>query len=213
MSDTGVAGQAQSPLDAISEMRSTAKWMIAALGAVGASLLAAFPLGALNGVSNTTDLIWATIGLVLGISGVAYAIWRTAEALSPPITTLSSVNDDGLKTLRTLLDASPETFYGPFGNSVHDLVEKRRYYEHAVISISKLIASNEDSSQDLALQRALAEQESNARLARNLQKRLLEFAHAWQVREQLRKARIHAMAAVGVIIIGVVLIMIAAIEH
>jgi peptidoglycan/LPS O-acetylase OafA/YrhL len=55
------------------------------------------------------------------------------------------------------------------------------------------------------LERTLADARANADLARGLQSRLVEFALAWKVRNAVRRARLHTLAAAAVVALGAVL--------
>jgi hypothetical protein len=202
-----------SPLDAIPDMRSTAKWTVAALGAVGAALLGAVPVSALGRIHGGAAIAEASGGLVLGLGGVAWAVWHTAEALTPPVTTLSALRTDELAPLRTFIDRSPEAFYGPFGTSVAELAAARRLHELLARNLADALATETDRTRLRAIERTLGLARSNADLARSQQRRLLEFAHVWQVRAALRRARVHTLMAVGVIVLGVVLLLVAAAGH
>lgn len=199
-----------SPLDAIPDMRSTARWTVAALGAVGTVLLGVVPVSALGKLHGTTDITIAATGLALGIAGVSWAIWHTAEALTPPVTTLFTIESSELAPLRAIVKRWPESFYGPFGSSVTELVRQRRLHDQVAINLAEAAAMEKDADRRRTLERVLADARANADLARSLQRQLLEFAHAWQVRAALRRARLHTVMAVGVILLGTILVMIAA---
>lgn len=199
-----------SPLDAVADMRATAKWTAASLGAVGAALIAIVPLSAFNKLHGTGDVVVAAIGLTLGMSGVCWAIWHTAEALTPPVTVIEDIDGEDLAPLRALLLRSPESFFGPFGTTAAALVQQRRFHQKVASNLADTLASRSDPVEVTALQRALKDAADNVELARAMQRRLLEFAHAWQIRAALRKARAHTMAAVAAIVLGVVLISVAA---
>jgi hypothetical protein len=210
MTDSDGPLRPPSPLDAVPDMRSTAKWTIAALGAVGAVMIGAIPLSTLGKLDGAADLAIASIGLVLGVGGVAWAIWHTSEALTPPVTTLSSLDSRELAPLRAYLERSPESFFGPFGASVDELVAQGGFHAQVAINLADAVALEKDPNRRQNLERTLADAQANASMARILQRQLLEFAHAWQVRAALRRARFHTMTAVGVTLFGVILVMIAA---
>jgi hypothetical protein len=64
-------------------MRVTAKWIIGAAAAVGAVLLGGAPLAAIGKIHGIGSAAEALAGLVIGLAGVGWAIWHTAEALIP----------------------------------------------------------------------------------------------------------------------------------
>lgn len=199
-----------SPLEAIPDMRATAKWTAASLGAVGAALIAIVPLSVFEQLDGGGDLILAALGLALGIGGVCWAVWHTAEALTPPVTVIEDLDGEGLAPLRALMARSPESFFGPFGTSIADLQRERRLHEKIAANLTDALAAQHDPAETEALRRASQDAAANIALARTLQQRLLEFAHTWQVRAVLRRARAHTMAGTAAIVLGVVLIAIAA---
>jgi hypothetical protein len=198
-----------SPLDALPDMRSAAKWTIASLGAVGAALVAVVPLSALNRLQDPADIAVVVIGFVLGAGGVAWAIWHTAEALTPPITTLADLESDALAGLRKRITESPESFLGPFGSSTAELLGERRFHEVVAGNLADAVAAETDPERLAVWRRALDDALANLAHARSLQQQLLEFGHAWQVRAKLRNARLQTMAGTAAIVIGLVLVMIA----
>ncbi len=198
---------APSPLESVPEMRSTAKWTLAALGAVGAVLLGAVPLEAIGKLTSTGDFLLVAGGLVLSVGGISWAIWQTAEALTPPVTTIADFESAGLASLRAQLKRSPGTFYGPFGASASELVAACRFHESLAVRFAEAASSEPDLRRRHSLERASKDAQANVDLARGLQQRLLEFTHAWQVRAVLRRARLHTMMGVAVTVVGALLIM------
>jgi hypothetical protein len=175
-------------------MRATAKWTVAALGAVGAALLGTTPLAGLGRLANVGDTVAALAGLLLGLLGVTWAVWHTTEALTPPISALATLENPGLASLRTEIAKNPEAFFGPFGTSRAELAAARQLHEAV---LTKLTVR--------ALKAAAADARANASLAAALQQRLLEFVHVWQVRGALRRARLQTFVGLAVTAVGVVL--------
>jgi hypothetical protein len=208
MKDPERSAPLPSPLDAIPDMRATAKWTIASLGAVGAALVTVVPLSMLDRLHGTADLISVIIGFTLGTAGVAWAVWHTSEALTPPVTTLSDINDRSLAALRRRTESSPESFFGPFGTTTAELIHARRFHESVHTKLLDALGSESDPLRIAAWQRALDQAYDNVALAQSLQRQLLEFMHAWQV----RTARAQTMIGIAAIVIGLMLLMIAAYE-
>ncbi|MEU6859338.1 hypothetical protein AB0B28_10765 [Glycomyces sp. NPDC046736] len=194
-----------SPLEAIPDMRATAKWTVASLGAVGAALITVVPLTVFDDLHGTGDLVTAAIGLALAIAGVCWAIWHTAEALTPPVTVIEDLDGKDLAPIRALLARSPESFFGPFGTSVADLARHRRFHETVEANLTEALAETADPTETQALERALANAATNIALARTLHHRLLEFTHTWQVRTTLKKARTQTMLGVATTLAGLIL--------
>jgi hypothetical protein len=202
--------RASSPLDAVPDMRATAKWTVAAFGAVGAALLGAVPPAAFGKLDSVGDVLIAGSGLLLALAGVGWAIWHTADALTPPVTVLSTI--DELPELRAKILGSPETFFGPFGDSVEELGAQRRLHAGVEANLEAALPGESDPVRRRAIEQALAAARANARQALALQTRLLEFAHAWQVRAALRRAQVQAAVGAGLTVLGVVLLLGAAVH-
>src|SRR5258708_37915068 len=79
-------GSLPSPLDSVDDMRSPAKWMLAAAGAVGAVLLSGGPLVAVGQVHGLLHAFLAWLGLVISLGGLGVAIWFTSQVLVPRLT-------------------------------------------------------------------------------------------------------------------------------
>ncbi|MDN3356642.1 hypothetical protein [Actinomadura sp. DC4] len=107
--------------DAVADMRSAARWTIAAAAGVGALLLGGAPLTAAGKISHTGNAIMAYARLVVALGSVAWAIWRTGEALMPRITTLADLDDADLADLRAAMECDPSAFYDPFGAGREEL--------------------------------------------------------------------------------------------
>jgi hypothetical protein len=76
-----------SPLDAVDDRRTTAKWMLAASGAVGAALISSGPLVAVGQVHGVLHAVLAGLGLVIALGEVGLAIWFASQVLVPRLTT------------------------------------------------------------------------------------------------------------------------------
>jgi hypothetical protein len=106
-----------SPLDAVDDMRTTAKWIIGAVAAVGAALLGGAPLAAAGRIHGFGHAAEAFCGLAIALAGVGWAIWHTTDALIPPVTTLTALETPQLAELRAQIAAEPSAFFGSFGGS------------------------------------------------------------------------------------------------
>jgi hypothetical protein len=194
-----------SPLDAVDDMRSTAKWTIAAVAAVGAALLGGAPLAAVGKVHGLGSAIEAFAGLALGLAGVGWAIWHTIDALIPPVTTLATLDTPQLASLRTQIAADPEAFFGPFGDSTAQLKAAAAAFDTAAAQIAVLLAAEPDPARQRVLAQGQADALANAAQATARLRWLLSLAHAWRVRDQLRTARLHTFAGAAVAALGAVL--------
>lgn len=106
-------GSLPSPLDSVADMRSAAKWMLAAAGAVGATLISGGPLVAIGEVHSGLDIFLAVLGLVLAVGGVGVAIWLTSEVLVPRLMTPATFRTaPELADLREIINAEPGEFFG-----------------------------------------------------------------------------------------------------
>jgi len=194
-----------SPLDAVTDMRTTAKWIIGAMAAVGATLLGGAPLTAIGKIHGAGHIALAFVGLLVAIAGVGWAIWHTSDALMPPLTTLASLDTPQLAGLRAQLDANPRAFFGPFGASVRQLEAECRRWDAVAANTSKMMITEQDRTRQLTLAGGLADAQANAAHIRARLRYLLELAHAWRVRDQLRWARLQAFLGAGITALGAML--------
>jgi hypothetical protein len=194
-----------SVLETVTDMRVTAKWIIGAAAAVGAALLGGVPLAAIGKVHGAGSAAVAFAGLVVGLAGVGWAIWQTADALIPVATTLSALDTPQLAGLRAQVDADPAAFYGTFGTSPAELHAAFHHFDTAAARIAVMLAHEQDGRRQRVLVQGLADAQANAFQARARLQWLLEMTHAWRVRSQLRRARLHAFAGAAVAALGAVL--------
>src|ERR687896_684094 len=94
--------------EAVADLRSTARWTIAAAGAVGALLLGGAPIAAIGKINDLGDAISAYAGLAIALAGVGWAIWQTTEALIPRIATLAQLDDPDMASLREMIIREPD---------------------------------------------------------------------------------------------------------
>jgi hypothetical protein len=198
-----------SPLDAVTDMRTTAKWIIGAGAAVGSVLLAGAPLAAIGKVHGFGSAAEAFAGLIIGLAGAGWAIWQTAEALIPPATTLAAIDTPKFKGLRAQIDADPAAFYGSFGTSVADVQAAYRRFDRAAAQVAIMLAAERDPTRQRILTQGLADASANAGQARARLNWLLALAHAWRVRDLLRRARLHAFIGGAAVAVGAVLFVVA----
>ena len=92
------------------DMRTAAKWMLAAAGAVGAALISGGPLVAVGQVHGLWHAFLAWLGLVVALGGVGVAIWYTSQVLVPRLTTPNTMRKaDELDGLRTVIANEPRS--------------------------------------------------------------------------------------------------------
>lgn len=108
---------------AIDRFRETAKWLVAAFGAIGATLIASLELGGLGQLEGADEL-FAVIGLALGVSGVLLALVAAAAILATTRVTLGEIRRS--KVLHGFVQREPWLLSGY--KSVEDLVTE---YEQA----------------------------------------------------------------------------------
>lgn len=203
-----------SPLDAVADMRATAKWILAAAAAVGAALLGGGPLTAVGKVHGLGADLRAYGGLTIALLGVGWAIWQTADALIPPLTTPRFVDEDpALRDLRARIAKDPGAFYGPYGKSMADLQAARAEFQARKAKLTALRHAATHDQQRHTVDTALAELTDAITSISTRTRVLLELGHAWQVRGQLRHARLNALAGAAVAALGAVLFLSATSGH
>lgn len=178
-----------SPLEAVPEIRSTIKWIAASAAAVGALLVGSAPLATLGRLHGIRQVSIAGVGLLLCLVAVGWIIWQTTEALTPPITTFSTLEDKSLTSLRIIIAADPEAYFGPFGRTLEAFRTQGAFHRKTMRNIQAKVRSERDQSRLTIWKFAESDALATVELHRTLQTRLLELAHFWQVREKLRYAR------------------------
>ncbi|MET9830203.1 hypothetical protein ABZ078_12975 [Streptomyces sp. NPDC006385] len=191
-------------VDAVADLRATARWTVAAAAGVGALLLGAGPLAAVGKVDGWPDALTAFGGLTLAMLGVGWAIWQTGEALTPCLATLADLDAPGMAGLRAAVARNPSAFYGPYA-SLDDLCARHLTHERIASDLAVKLAREQDPARARVLEQGLADARANAEQARMLQQRLLALIHAWSVRNAVRRARLHTLAAFVVVAVGAVL--------
>jgi hypothetical protein len=206
---TGSAAGLPSPLDAVPDMRATAKWVLGAAAAVGAALVGGAPLAAVGKVHGAGHAALAYLGLAIGLAGVGWAIWRTADALIPPLTTpLSLDTEPNLADLRRKIKKDPRAFFGPFGTNMAQLQQQYEFHHRVARVLRDTLATEPDAARRKVIRAQLREAQAAVSSAQLRIRALLELSHAWQVRAQLRDARLQALLGAAVAAAGAVLFLV-----
>ncbi|TNM25188.1 hypothetical protein [Streptomyces sedi] len=193
----------------VADMRAVARWTITAYAAVGGLLLAGFPLAAIGKIHDSRDALLAGGGLAIASLGIFWAIWSTAEVLTPRFTTLKSIRDPALADLRAEIDAAPELFFGPFGTTVEELGRACRLHTTVAVNLKARLTRECDAKLRDELEHALAAAQANIARAAARRRALVELAHAWQVRGVLRRARLYTMFGALLVVFGAVFFLLA----
>lgn len=194
-----------SPLDAIPDMRATAKWIIGAAAAVAVALLGGAPLVAVGKVHGAAHAAEAFGGLTAGLIGVGWAIWHVADALIPPLTVPSSIDTEPcLADLRARVSQNPEAFYGPFGSTMAELRSQWAFHATVATNLDEALARERDTRRRRNLERALADARATLTAIERRTRSMVELAHAWHVRADLRRARLHAFIGAVLAALGAV---------
>jgi hypothetical protein len=229
--DPGGANGAQpSPDTAVDDMRSTAKWTIAAAGAVGAALISGGPLVAIGQVHDALHAFLAAVGLVIALGGVGLAIWRTSKVLSPRLTTpaqlpdpaaqvpppaggrwatvsgLFRVDQDAVLTkLVKQVNDEPDYFLGILAASVADLLRQQEQLHSYYQQLPPLIDAAQDPTLRAKLQGKLDRVQSDWVRVFACIRWVLSAANAQIVDAELRCSRAWTMAGGVLVIIGAVI--------
>ncbi len=188
-------GSLPSPLDAVDDIRTAAKWMIAAAGAVATTLLGGGPLVAIGKVHGLGDAVIAGVSLVVALTGVGLAIWYTSEVLIPPLTTPATLYEPAMSELKKTIDSAPGDFFGVVASGIDDLLRHRSI----ALKLSQMMAAETDPARKDMLRNQLDRVLANAARADPYVRWLVATAHVWQVREKLRRARRYTLAG-GVLV-------------
>jgi hypothetical protein len=105
------AGPPEDHLESAKELiRSAAKWLVGALGAIGALLVAGSQLSGIGALEADSPRLWlAVAGLATGLSAVLYAIWRVVDLLLPDKWTLTELATQWVKSSATVGEGVPGT--------------------------------------------------------------------------------------------------------
>lgn len=204
---TGTLSGHQSPLDAVEDMRATARWIIGAEAVVGAALLGAVPLAGIGKVHGSVSVTFALVGLLFGLAGVGWAIWHTAEALIPPVTTLASLHLPIQARFCSLLTGEWKLLEAPVDATIDRLHGREVFWGTVVTNLSIMRAAEQDEARQRVLDQALTDATTNEMQIRNYLRWIVELCHVWCVRRQVRRARLHTMIGGFVSVLGVVMIL------
>jgi hypothetical protein len=194
-----------SPLEAVDDLRSAAKWTLAAEGAVGAALISGGPLVAVGQVHGTGHALLAGAGLAVALGGVGLAIWFTSKVLSPRLTTPETLRSPGLAGLRQVIEAEPAQFLGVAATKVGALL----LHQEVAVDLARKAAAAKDPARRQAIKRHLRRAEANAARAAPYVRWLLALAHVWQIETDLRRSRWFTLAGGLLVVAGAVLFFIA----
>jgi hypothetical protein len=195
-----------SPLDAVDDLRSAAKWTIAAAAAVGAALISGGPLVAVGQVHGVAHALIAGAGLVLALIGVGLAIWTTSTVLSPRLTTPATLRSPALAGLRAIIEADPAQFFGPVATSVDALLLHRQ----VTVNLARLLTVEKEPAKRTIIERQLDRAKGNAERAAPFVRWMLALGHVWQIKQALERSRWFTLAGGLLVIAGSVLFFTAA---
>jgi len=190
-----------SPLDAVDDLRSAAKWTIVAAAAVGAALISGGPLVAVGRVHGVARALIAGAGLVLALIGVGLSIWTTSAVLSPRLTTPATLRSPVLAGLRAIIEADPAQFFGPAATSVDALLLHRE----VTVALARLLAVEKEPAKRAMIERQLQRAKGNAERAAPYVRWLLALGHVWQIKQALERSRWFTLAGGVLVIAGSVL--------
>lgn len=200
-----------SPLDSVADIRATAKWTIAAAGAVGAALISGLPLAAIGHIHGIEHVVIAGVGLLVALGGVALAIWATSDVLAPRLTTpstLRALTSPGMlaspkfAALREIVESEPSYFFGAIATSVDDLLRHQRIE----VSLARQLISEKDPKKRELIKGHLQNVARNAERAAPYVRWMLEVAHVSQVEADLRRSRKYTMIGAILVVFGTVLL-------
>ncbi|MFF4273404.1 hypothetical protein [Streptomyces sp. NPDC001536] len=202
-----------SPLDAVPDMRATAKWMLAALAAVGAVLLAGVPLTAMRSAASTGRLLFALGGLAVALAGVGWALWVTSEALMPRLVSYRDLSTPRFTEIKTAVESDPELFLGPSARKGPTALDDfdNTFVKHRLVlqNVTRMLAAESDPTRRQAL--AAARRQAASWVADDYTRvsRLAALMYAWDVRAGVRKARVHTFIGCGVTLVGALCLVLA----
>jgi len=197
----GTFGTLPSPLDAVDDLRSAAKWTLAAAGAVGAALISGGPLVAAGQVHGTGRALVAGAGLMVALAGVGLAICFAGKVLSPRLTTPETLRSDALAGLRKQIEAEPAQYFGVTATTVNALL----LHQPAAVDLARQLVAEKDPRRRRLLERELRRAERNAARAAPYVRWLLALAHVWQIEADLRRSRWFTLAGGVLVVAGAVL--------
>jgi hypothetical protein len=194
-----------SPLEAVDDLRSAAKWTLATEGAVGAALISGGPLVAVGQVHGTVHAFIAGAGLAVALGGVGLAIWFTSKVLAPRLTTPATLRSPALIGLQRVIEAEPAQFFGVVATRVDALL----LHQEVAVDLARKAAAENDPARRQVIKRQLRRAEANAARAAPYVRWLLALAHVWQIEADLRRSRWFTLAGGVLVVAGAVLFFIA----
>jgi hypothetical protein len=195
-----------SPLDSVDDMRSTAKWTLAAVGVVGAALISGGPLVAVGKVHGLGDTFRALLGLVIVLAGVGIAIWFTSQVLLPRLTTPDTVRTDPrLAELRRRIEQEPAQFMGVAAEKVEDLFALQERLRGIAVDLAGQAAREKDPHRRAKIAAQVTRVESNEEVVASYSRWLIALGHAWLVRADLERSRLWTIGGGVIVAIGAVL--------
>lgn len=210
---------------AVDDMRATAKWTLAVVGAVGAALISGGPLVAVGNVHGVVHAVIAGLGLLIALAGIGVALGYTSAVLMPrlviPATLIADEREKGrvarwesalmarlriperrpLDELRAQVNRSPEQFFGVLARDINGLLR----YRAMEVNLARQVAAEKDPGRREVLGRHLQRVARNAARADPYVRWLLMAAHAELVKAALRRSRVATMAGGVLVIVGAVL--------
>lgn len=190
-----------SPLDAVDDLRTTAKWTLAAAGTVGAVLISGGPLVAIGQVHGRDHALLAGLGLLCALVGVAVSIWSTSRVLAPRLTTTETLTTSRkLATLRARLDLDENKIKAILGRP-----ERERAIAASLTRDAFAPRNRRRTEIGYQLRRV---NDNAARADANVQ-RLLALAHVWQIEADLRVSRRCTLGGGLLVVAGAVLFFLA----
>lgn len=190
-----------SPLDAVADLRSAARWTLAAAGAVGAALVSGGPLVAVGRVHGAFDAFLAVLGLTVALTGVGLAIWMTSRVLEPWLTTPEDLLSTEFAGLRHQVEHDPAWFFGYVATTVEELLS----YRVIAVRLARQYASEKEPARRKRLEPVLREVEQDAGRAEPYVRGLLATAHVWRIDAELRRSRGYTMLGAGLVVLGALL--------
>lgn len=221
-----------SPLDSVSDMRASAKWMLAAAGAVGAALISGGPLVAVGQVHGVLHAALAGLGLAIALGGVGTAIWFTSKVLVPRLMTPAVLKKAGragsarprgsglrvrlpaflqptgqceLAALKELIDEEPAEFFGIAAASVDGLFARQEGLRQNAASLVRQAAREKDPQRRAMYRDQIRRVEENGERVGGYIRYLLALALAWQIKADLELSRKWTMTGAVLVIVGAVL--------
>jgi hypothetical protein len=206
--DAGSAAAA--PLQAVDDLRSAAKWTLAAAGAVGAALVSGGPLVAVGQVRGLGHALLAGLGLALALAGVGIAIWSTSKVLAPRLTSRKTVMSAELASLRQEIEADPGQFLGLTATSVAGLFKRQDDHQQIAADLARQTAAEENARRRSQLEGQLRRVQENAARVGAYTRYVMGLAHVWQLQSDLARSRRFTLGGGLLVIAGAVLFFLAA---